>query len=196
MNPGFSFIITSVLLGTGLAMDAFSVSLANGLNEPQMKKRRMICIALVFAGFQLIMPLIGWFCVSAAAHIFASFEKYVPLIAFSLLLFIGAKMLYEGVKSKNADEPKPAVGAGALLLQGVATSIDALSVGFAIEQYVFAQALASCLIIGAVTFVICFAGVEAGKRAGTKLAGKAGTAGGVILILIGLEILLKSIIGR
>lgn len=189
---GFTFFFNSILLGIGLAMDAFSVSLANGLNEPEMKKTKMLGVAGIFSLFQFAMPMIGWICVSTIAQYFTAFEKLIPWIALILLCYIGGKMLYDGIKNKDSDEEKPAVGFTALLVQGVATSIDALSVGFTIADYKLLQALIACLLIGVVTFFICFAGIAIGKKAGTKLAGKAGILGGSILIFIGLEIFIKS----
>lgn len=192
MNLDLGFFLQSIMLGVGLAMDAFSVSLANGLNEPAMPGRRMAGIAGVFAAFQFAMPMIGWVCVSTIAQHFAAFEKCIPWIALILLGYIGGKMLYEGIASRDSEEEKPAVGLSALLVQGVATSIDALSVGFTIAEYHVAEALLACLLIGGVTFFICFAGLGIGKKAGTRLAGKAGILGGAILIVIGLEIFIKS----
>ena len=192
MEFGFSFFFNSILLGVGLAMDAFSVSLANGLNEPKMKAGRMGGVAGVFSLFQFAMPMIGWICVSTIAQYFKAFEKCIPWIALILLCYIGGKMLIEGIKSKDASEEKPAVGLTALLVQGVATSIDALSVGFTIAHYNAVEALLACLLIGVVTFFICFAGLAIGKKAGTKLAGKAGIFGGAILIFIGFEIFITS----
>lgn len=188
MLLSFSFFFTNIMLGVGLAMDAFSVSLANGLNEPMMKKPRMCAIAGVFAAFQFAMPVIGWVCVSTVAQLFMAFEACIPWIALILLCYIGGKMLYEGIRNKNAGEELPAVGLRALLVQGVATSIDALSVGFTISHYTCFEALLAGALIGAVTFLICLAGLAIGKRAGTKLANKAGILGGVILIVIGFEI--------
>ncbi|MBQ2721086.1 MAG: manganese efflux pump [Clostridia bacterium] len=189
----FSLIFNSILLGVGLAMDAFSVSLANGLNEPKMKTRKMFGVAGIFALFQFLMPMTGWFCVCTVAQVFKAFEGFIPWIALILLGFIGSKMLYEGIKSKDSEEEKPAVGFAALLVQGVATSIDALSVGFTISEYSFIEALFACLLIGIVTFFICFGGIFIGKTAGTRLAGKAGILGGVILIFIGIEIFVTSL---
>ena len=194
MNIGFDFFFNSILLGAGLAMDTFSVSLANGLNEPKMKKLKMLGVSGVFSAFQFAMPMIGWVCISTIAQYFNAFQKLIPWIALALLGFIGGKMLYEGIVNKDSEEEKPAVGLSALLVQGVATSIDALSVGFTIADYSLSEALLSCFIIGAVTFVICFAGIAIGKKAGTALAGKAGILGGLILIFIGLEIFIKSFI--
>ena len=194
MDLSFMFFFNSVLLGVGLAMDAFSVSLANGLNEPKMKKPRMCMIAGVFSFFQFAMPMIGWICVATIAHHFKSFEKCIPWIALVLLGFIGGKMLFEGIKNKDSQEPKSAVGITALLIQGVATSIDALSVGFTISDYNVANALLACAVIAVVTFFICFAGLLLGKKFGTLFAGKAGILGGSILIFIGVEIFITNII--
>lgn len=188
MEWSFVFFFNSVLLGVGLAMDAFSVSLANGLNEPAMKRRKLCGIAGVFAFFQALMPMIGWICVHTIVQYFKSFETLIPWIALVLLLFIGGKMLIEGIKNKESDEEHTGVGLTALLVQGVATSIDALSVGFTISDYGFVMALVCSMVIAAVTFIICMAGLFIGRKFGTKLAGKASILGGAILVFIGLEI--------
>lgn len=192
MELGFSFFLNSILLGIGLAMDAFSVSLANGLNEPKMKKRRMTAIAGIFALFQFAMPMIGWVCVSTIADWFAVFSRCIPWMALLLLGYIGGKMLWEGTRQKGSGAEQPTVGLVALLLQGLATSIDAFSVGFTIADYSLAEASLTCLLIGAMTFLICFSGILIGRKSGTVLAGKAGIFGGCILIFIGLEIFIKS----
>ena len=204
------FFINSALFGVGLAMDAFSVSLANGLKEPKMKPGRMCLIAGVFGVFQTAMPLIGWFFVHAAAQAFEGFQKFIPWIALILLAYIGGKMLIEGIgecrsgnsaedgenvaehvelgDSSKENENVAILGLGTLLVQGIATAIDALSVGFTIADYNFIPALVECLIIGIVTFVICLGGISIGKEVGDRLSGKAGILGGVILIAIGIEI--------
>lgn len=193
MENMWVFVFNSVLLGVGLAMDAFSVSLANGLHEPRMRRRKMCAIAGVFAFFQALMPMLGWVCVHTIVEHFRSFEKLIPWIALILLLFIGGKMLQEGLHSDAQEvESTTSVGLTALLVQGVATSIDALSVGFTIAEYGFTQALAAAIIIAAVTFVICMGGLLIGRRAGTALSGKAGILGGGILIFIGIEIFVTS----
>ena len=192
MYLGFSFFFTSIMLGTGLAMDAFSVSLANGLNEPTMKQRRMCGVAGVFALFQFAMPMIGWICVSSVARLFGVFEKFIPWIALALLGYIGGKMLYEGLQCKCEECEPVKVGLIALLVQGVATSIDALSVGFTIAEYALFEAIVAAAVIALVTFIICALGILIGKKAGTRLAGKAGIFGGAILIFIGLEIFITS----
>ena len=188
MDWNLMFFLNSVLLGAGLAMDAFSVSLANGLNEPKMRKKRMCKIAGIFSIFQCLMPLIGWLCVHTIILYFRSFEKFIPWIALILLLFIGGKMLIEGIRNKGDKKEAVKIGLAGLMLQGVATSIDALSVGFTIAEYGFPMALTASVIIGAVTFIICFIGLAIGKKFGTKLAGKASILGGIILIAIGIEI--------
>jgi len=193
LNLGFIFFFDSILLGVGLAMDAFSVSLANGLNEPKMKTRKTLAIALIFALFQAAMPLIGWFCVHTVAEYFSFFEKLIPFIALGLLLFIGSKMLIESIKGEcDCEEGCNCLCLSTLLLQAVATSIDALSVGFTIADYSFIKALLCVLLISAVTFVICFIGVLIGKKFGTKLSKFAGILGGIILIFIGIEIFISS----
>lgn len=203
-----SFILNSILLGVGLAMDAFSVSIANGLNEPGMRRGRECFIAGTYAFFQFLMPVIGWFCVHQLVQQFRMFEKFIPWIALLLLLWIGGKMLLEGIRDAKAGQlPKAeadvvsreAITAarltlGTLLLQGIATSIDALSVGFAIAAYSAPAAFVCALIIAAVTFVICMGGLTAGRKLGEKLAGKAGILGGCILIFIGIEIFVRGVI--
>ena len=192
MELGFSLIFNSILLGLGLAMDAFSVSLANGLNEPDMKKSKMTGVAGMFAVFQGLMPMIGWICVHTLLQYFQSFEKFIPWIALGLLGFIGGKMLVEGIRNKDEEAEKIGVGFGALVVQGIATAIDALSVGFTIADYDLTSAIISAVIIAVVTFGICLGGIIIGRKVGTKLAGKAGIFGGAILIFIGIEIFVSS----
>lgn len=192
MELSFQFFFNNILLGVGLAMDAFSVSLANGLNEPNMNGRRMCLIAGVFAAFQAVMPMTGWICVRTIAQRFAAFERLIPWIALLLLSFIGGKMLRDGLRCPEGEAECAATSFAALIVQGVATSIDALSVGFAIAEYALPSAVLSALLIAAVTFVICAAGVMIGRKAGAKLSGKAGVLGGIILIFIGLEIFITS----
>ena len=195
MELGFSFFFTSIMLGVGLAMDAFSVSLANGLNEPCMSHRKMCGVAGMFAFFQALMPMLGWICIHTIVQYFQSFEKLIPWIALALLGFIGGKMLYEGITAKCGEEGQEeckGVGLGALVLQGIATSIDALSVGFTIAEYGLGEAIIAALLIAVVTFLICMGGILIGRRVGTCLAGKAGILGGAILIFIGLEIFITS----
>lgn len=179
-------------------MDAFSVSLANGLNDSRMRLGRMCGIAGIFAFFQALMPMLGWICVTTVANVFCAFSKFIPWIALLLLAFIGGKMLLEGIQSmrraSEGDLPEATgrVSFAALLLQGVATSIDALSVGFTISDYNFAHALVCAAVIAAVTFIICMGGLYIGKTFGTKLSNAASILGGSILIFIGIWIFIKS----
>ena len=188
----FVFVLNSLALGAGLAMDAFSVSLANGLHEPRMPKKRMVGIAAVYAVFQYAMPLIGWVLIKTVEEVFSAFHKLVPWIALLLLLYIGGKMLLEGLKEwkvgPETEVTRPVLGWRDLLLQGIATSIDALSVGFTLEEYSFWKANSAALMIGGVTFLICLGGILIGRKAGTRLSWGASVLGGVILIAIGIEI--------
>lgn len=192
MSWGYLFFLNSVLLGIGLAMDCFSLSLVNGLNEPKMKPSKMSIIAGVFGFFQMLMPLIGWVCVHTVVEKFKVFEKFVPWIALILLGYIGGKMLYEGLHGGDEDE-SPAVTLGALLVQGIATAIDALSVGFTIADLNMIQASVEACIIGAMTFIISIAGLLIGRKFGTALSGRSAIFGGIILIGIGLEIFIKGL---
>lgn len=216
MDWSFSFFTLSITLGAGLAMDAFSVSLANGLNDTKMKLGRMCGIAAMFAFFQALMPTLGWLCVSTVAEQFKAFERFIPWIALVLLSWIGGKMLFEGIRCAMRKEQNPEnngidgtngsdgsdgkdcpccakrLTLGALVVQGIATSIDALSVGFTIPDYDLAHALVCALVIAAVTFVICMGGLSIGKTFGTMLSNAASILGGSILIVIGVWILVKS----
>lgn len=194
------FILNSALLGAGLAMDAFSVSIVNGLSEPDMRRRRMFMIAGTYAFFQFAMPLIGWVLVHTAAQRFALFEAAVPWIALALLSWIGGKMILESVRGTSGDKPQDD-GSGSsvitpwtLMMQGIATSIDALSVGFAIADYNVPMAMAASLIIAAVTLVLCLLALKLGRAFGTRLADRATLAGGIILVAIGIEIAVTHLI--
>ncbi len=188
------FFINSALLGFALAMDAFSVSLANGLANPTMKRSGKIRIAGCFAFFQFLMPMIGWICVHTLVEKFTALQKFIPWIGFGLLLFIGGNMLREAFFGEEEEVDKE-VSTRLLMVQGVATSIDALSVGFTIADYNLMNALICALIILAVTFVVCYIGLKIGIRFGMKLSKKAQILGGLILIGIGIEILVKSFLG-
>ena len=104
MEWSFVFFLNSALLGVGLAMDAFSVSLANGLHDPYMSRRRGAIIAGTFGVFQAVMPMTGWLCVHTIVELFSAFERFVPWIALALLGYIGGKMLMEGIKGEEAEE--------------------------------------------------------------------------------------------
>ena len=197
MNMGISFFVNSMLLGIGLAMDAFSVSMADGLSDPRMSRGEMGRIAGCFAFFQWLMPMTGWVLVHTIVLYFQAFQKLIPWIALILLCYIGGNMLLEGIRNPEGEnvevaETESRLATGKLVMQGVATSIDALSVGFTISEYHLMKALLATIIIAVVTFVICMGGLRIGQAAGTKLSGKAAILGGVILIGIGIEIFVSS----
>ncbi|MBQ0038978.1 MAG: manganese efflux pump [Treponema sp.] len=189
------FVFNSILLGVGLAMDAFSVSIANGLREPRMSHAKMCGVAGVYAFFQFAMPMIGWLCVHTIVEYFTSFQKFIPWIALLLLLYIGGKMIYESLRGEKGDGGDSAcvLTFGVLMVQGIATSIDALSVGFTIAGYSLGLALIAGIIIAAVTFIISFTGLVIGKKAGGRFTDKAEILGGLILIGIGIEIFIDGL---
>ncbi|MCR5772588.1 MAG: manganese efflux pump MntP family protein [Butyrivibrio sp.] len=197
------FLILSIGLGTGLAMDAFSVCIANGLKEPNMSRSRHMKMAGIYAFFQFAMPMIGWLCVHTIQKAFVSFQKCIPWIALILLLYIGIQMIVEGIKERkncceqietDSDNKERCLSNKTLFIQGIATSIDALSVGFAIANYSALEAFGSSIIIAVVTFIICLLGVKLGKICGCRLQQYANYLGGTILIIIGLEIFIRSFI--
>lgn len=207
----WQIILAGLMLGVGLAMDAFAVSMTNGLNDPHMRRGKSIFIAATFALFQAVMPMIGWLCVTLIAERFVVFAEYIPYIALVLLMIIGGKMLFDGIKHNRAalkenenDNQTMTDGItikpltiAALLAQAVATSIDALSTGFTLNNIAgnkWWQALVAVGIIGIVTFAISLAGVFIGKKFGDKLGSKAEIVGGVILIAIGLEIFITGVL--
>ena len=194
MSFDFAFVLNSVLFGVGLAMDAFSVSAANALSAPHMPAWERFRIAGTFALFQIAMPLVGWFCVRTVAERFVAFQRFIPWIALLLLLYIGGGMLREGLKGEERQAEEQTLSHAALLMQGLATSIDALSVGFTIADLGFAWALGESLIIGAVTLLICLFGLFLGRKVGEKLRRAAPIVGGVILIAIGVRIFLGGVL--
>lgn len=187
------FLLNNTMLGVGLAMDAFSVSMANGLSEPAMRKRKMYGMAGVFAVFQGVMPFLGWLCVHTIVQYFTAFEKWIPWIALILLAYIGGKMIFEGRHEEGNTQQAKTVGATEIIVQGIATSIDALSVGFTIAEYNWGMMLLAVFVIAAVTFLICAIGVLIGRKFGNRMAGKSQIFGGLILILIGIEIFIQGV---
>lgn len=180
------------LIGIGLSMDAFAVSICKGLGMTKLNKRQALTIGLYFGGFQALMPLIGYYLGTMFASYITSFDHW---IAFILLVFIGGKMLVEAIKEKDDDkeiEKDLALNHGEMFLLSVATSIDALAVGitFALAYENFSIWIA-ILIIGLTTCVLSMIGVGIGNFFGTRYKKSAEIVGGIILILIGLKILLE-----
>ena len=183
-----SLFIEIFLIGVGLSMDAFAVSICKGLSMKKIKKRDVFIIALFFGGFQALMPFIGWF-------LGKGFESYITSIdhwiAFILLGIIGGKMLIDGIKAEDDEETGEfKLDLKELFLLAIATSIDALAVGitFTFLNYPIVECMS---LIGCTTFIISFIGVYIGKIFGSKYEHKAEIAGGIILIVIGLKILLE-----
>lgn len=193
MEQTVLFFLNSVLFGIGLSMDAFSVSVANSLRENGMKRSKMLLVAGVFGGFQFLMPVIGYFIVHTMIGLFLGIRPFIPWAALVLLLFIGVKMLIEGIRHKTSGAPVSGLGFGALIVQGIATSIDALSVGLTNAEYAPYEAIAEALIIGAVTFLLCMGGLFIGRKAGKRFESISSIIGGVILIAIGVEIFVKNL---
>ena len=191
-------ILTGLGLGIGLAMDAFAVSMSNGLKENKMKLSKVLLIAITFGLFQGVMPLIGYLLGSAFIEYI---DKFVPWIALLLLGFLGVKMIIDGIKEikeGNKDDQvcpcENCLTIKVLLVQAVATSIDALSAGLSFSDYKLTDALIVVSLVTILTTIICIAGVYIGKKFGTKLSKYAGFIGGTILIIIGLEIFLTGIL--
>ena len=177
-----------ILIAVSLSMDAFAVSICKGLSVRKVSLQHAMICGVWFGGFQFLMPALGYFLGDRFA---ALLTKFGPWIAFVLLALIGANMIKE---SFGGDEQlDDDYSAKAMLPLAIATSIDALSVGFTISEYGWLMALAASLIIAVVTFFICMAGLRIGKKFGTKLSGKASVLGGVILIGIGLEIFISGV---
>ena len=176
-----------ILIALGLAMDAFAVSVGKGLSLPRLRSKHYLLVGLWFGGFQAIMPLIGYYLGS-------SFEKYITnfdhWIAFVLLALIGANMIKEGF-SKKDDDVSGSFGIKTMFLLAVATSIDALAVGVTFGFLPDINIFSAVLLIGVITFVLSIVGLKVGNIFGLKYKSKAEIAGGIILILMGIEILLE-----
>lgn len=179
------------LTGIGLSMDAFAVAICKGLGMRKVNYRQMLLIALFFGGFQALMPLLGWL-------LGRQFEQYITSvdhwIAFTLLVLIGANMLREARKEDDTTDAETVYDAplplGQLLLMAIATSIDALAVGISFA-FLGVNIWLAIAIIGMTTFLISAAGVFIGNRFGNRYEKRATIAGGIILILLGVKILLE-----
>lgn len=182
-------VIEFILIGIGLAMDAFAVSICKGLGMEKVNRLHCVIIAAFFGGFQFIMPVIGW-------ALGKQFESYIQSvdhwIAFGLLVFLGLKTVLEAVKEKEeecVEKTESILNVKELLLMAVATSIDALAVGITFA-FLQVRVMEATVIIGIVTFILCIFGVFVGNIFGSRFKKRASVAGGVILIFIGTRILL------
>ena len=192
MKPNFLFILNSVLLGIGLSADAFSLSVVNGSRMPEMKTGTCLLVSGVFAVFQGFMPMLGRYIAAELISCFAVIQVAVPYISQILLIFLGLKIISEGRKSHLCRCPSSIVSS-ALLVQALATSVDALLAGITLTEFCFSLALLSALIIAFITFVLCFIGVHLGRLLGAKLQCRASLCGGVMLILIALENFIRAV---
>ena len=177
------------LIGIGLAMDAFAVSVCKGLGMTKLNKKQAVIIAAYFGGFQALMPLIGWI-------LGIRFQDYITAIdhwiAFVLLGFIGGKMIYEAIKENSCEvieEMDAPLKHKELVILAIATSIDALAIGITFA-FLDTPIIPAIIMIGITTFIICIIGVVVGNVFGCKYKSKAELAGGIILVLMGLKILL------
>jgi len=181
------------MIGVGLSMDAFAVSLCKGLNMRKINYKHASVIALFFGGFQALMPFIGWLLGKQFERFITAYDHW---IAFGLLLIIGGKMIIDVIKGGEDEETKGGekLDIKELFVLAVATSIDALAVGvsFAFLQVEIVPAIT---IIGITTFCLSFIGVAIGNRFGMKFKDKAQLAGGIVLVLIGIKILVEGLIG-
>lgn len=203
MSLTWVLVLQVILIGISLAMDAFAVSITDGLCYRNLNKRRGVTIPLTFGIFQAVMPLIGYFIAFGLGKAFSdTFDKFDHWIAFALLVIIGGKMIFDAIKefrSKDEEIAPKKYSLPEVLLQGVATSIDALFVGvtFAATDGFgnsIPNTLVSVAIIGVITFAISLAGLLIGVKVGNVLKKKAGipeVIGGVVLILIGVKIVLS-----
>lgn len=177
-------ILSLVLISIGLAMDAFAVSLTEGLAMKKLRKRNIFKIALVFGGFQALMPYIGW----KIGGIFAEkISQYDYIITTILLLFVGGKMIFDGWKEQECEKEGKCEMFSNLLLLGFATSIDALAIGFSFSLILNLNIFYSIKIIGIITFLIASLGVYIGHKVGSLISYKTEYLGGGILVLMGFK---------
>ena len=190
-----ALFIELLLMGVGLAMDAFAVSVCKGLSMKKLNKKQAVVIGLYFGGFQALMPLVGWVLGSQFQQYITNIDHW---IAFVLLGFIGGKMVIEAVKEWNEEDivevKDPPLDHKNMFMLAIATSIDALAVGitFAFLETPIIEAIT---IIGITTMIISIIGVVVGNFFGGKYKHKAELVGGVILILLGLKILIEHLSG-
>ena len=178
--------ITILLIALGLAMDSFSVAIANGLATKTFQITKALKIAVFFGFFQAIMPIIGWY---AGIHVTDLIADYDHWVAFFLLAFIGSRMIYESIK-KESTSLVGSLSIKLLIILSVATSIDALAVGLSLSL-LQVSIIIPAVVTGVVTFLLSFFGVYLGGRFGRVLKSRVESLGGLILVVIGLKILFE-----
>ncbi len=184
-------IIEKLFLAIGMATDAATVNISNGMQQ-KLQARQVLAISFSFGFFQFVMPLMGY---ALANSFFAQYvNKAIPYIALILLGFLGGKMLYEAFKKDDEEENNPKITIKKVIMQSIATSIDAFSIGILLVPYSFNEALLTVFLIGIVTVILPFIGFYVGRKFGDLFKSKAEIVGGLILIIIGIEIFLKGIL--
>lgn len=183
-------VMEILIIGISLSMDAFAVSVCSGLKMTKIDYGKAALISLFFGGFQALMPALGW----ALGQLFAEYvDKYDQYIAFALLAFLGGKMLWDVLRGGGADSAVGRLDLRSLFAMAFATSVDALAVGVTFGMDETVRIVPAALLIGATTFVICFAGVVIGNIFGARWQRKAQIVGGLMLIMVGLKILLEGL---
>lgn len=193
----FHFFVSILVLGIGLAMDAISVSLTDGFKEPEMTKKRAASISLIFGVFQATMPFIGWILAHTIVTSFSIFENFIPFISLALLWGIGIKMIIGYIKKRKEPETfetQENIPTKTIIMQALATSIDALSAGLTIANYTLLYAIIAFVVIGLITWGLCYFSIALGKKFGTGFTKNTDLIGGIILILIGTEIFVTGMI--
>ena len=183
-------MLSILLIGVSLSMDAFAISVTNGLTLKNFNWRHALWMGIYFGGFQFLMPLIGCFLGSTVSRYVTALGPY---ISFVLLAFIGGKMLLDSLKGGDDEEGMLTLSHKRLLAMAVATSIDALAVGFSFAFQPDVKLLPSCILIGCTTFVISFAGAMLGSKIPGLSGKKAGILGGIVLIGIGVKLLIEGV---
>lgn len=178
-------ILEIFIIAVGLSMDAFAVSICKGLSVQKLKPKHMLLVGVYFGGFQALMPLLGYFLGKQFEWLITSVDHW---IAFGLLVLIGANMIKESFD--KSDEVNDSFSVKSMLLLAVATSIDALAVGVTFA-FLDVQIVPAIAIIGTTTFVLSVIGIKVGNVFGAKFKSKAELAGGIVLVLMGIKILLE-----
>ncbi len=179
-----------IIIGISLSMDAFAASVCSGLKMTRIDYGKAALISLFFGGFQALMPALGW----ALGQLFAAYvDRYDQYIAFGLLAFLGGKMLWDVFRGDGDDSAVGRLDLRSIFAMAFATSVDALAVGVTFGMDPPVRIIPAALIIGATTFVICFAGVAIGNIFGARWQRKAQIVGGLMLIIVGLKILLEGV---
>lgn len=190
--------LSDFLVSVSMAVDCMTIGATDGIQEPDMKLRKSLLIAFFFGLFQGVMPVIGYFIGYGFKGVL---EKYIPWIAFALLTFLGIKNIVEWIKERKEEKTEATevkevkkLTLPTILLQSVATSIDALSIGFVYLDSEIFDAMMVFLLIGVVTFILSFIALLLGKKIGSFLEKWAGLLAGIVFLIIGIKILLEGVL--